>query len=174
MKQFLRKPENLLFFFDEGRFGLQSTLTRIWAEKGKPLEVKVKQGYKNFYSFSAVSPNSGEAFSLFLPEVNTEMMSLYLKELSKEHPDNEILIIMDQAGWHKSGKLKVPDNIKLKFLPPYSPDLNPVEKLWEWLRKEATHNNVFKALEQLMDRLSTEYRKLTTTDFSRLCHCDYL
>lgn len=174
VKRFLKKPKSKVFFFDEGRFGLQATMTRVWAEKGKPLEVKVKQGYESFYSYSAVSPNSGEPFSLFLPEVNTEMMNLYLEELSKEYFDNNLLLIMDRAGWHRSNSLIIPKNIKLTFLSPYSPELNPVEKLWQWLRKEIIHNNLFNTVEKLMDDLSTEYRRLTNADFLRLCNCNYL
>ena len=68
----------LIFFFDEGRFGLQSTVTRIWAKRGEPLHVKVQQGYKSFYVYSCVSPHSGESFSLFLPEVHTEMIEYFL------------------------------------------------------------------------------------------------
>lgn len=166
--------ENKAFFFDEGHFGLHSTAMKIWAEKGKPLEVRVKQGYENFYSYSAVSPNSGEPFSLFLPEVNTDMMNLYLEELSKEYSDYKLLLIMDRAGWHRSKSLKIPQNIKITFLPSYSPELNPVEKLWQWLRKEVTHNNLFETLGKLMDDLTMAYRKLTDADFLRLCHCNYL
>lgn len=163
-----------MFFFDEGRFGLQSTVTRVWAKRGVPLYVKVKQGYKNFYSYSCVSPHSGESFSLFLPEVNTEMMNIFFREFSKNYSDKNILIIMDQAGWHKSKNLNIPENVFLKFLPPYSPELNPVEKLWQWLRKEAIHNNLFKTLEELMDVLAKELNKLASLDFKRLCNCSYL
>ncbi len=132
----------MVFFFDEGRFGLQSTLMRIWAKRGEPLSIRVKQGYKSFYIYSSVSPQTGDDFSLFLPEVNTEMMNIYLDNLSKEYGDKEILVIMDQAGWHKSNDLNIPKNIQIKFLPSYSPELNPVEKLWQWLKKEALHNNL--------------------------------
>jgi transposase len=164
----------LIFFFDEGRFGLQSTVTRIWAKRGEPVHVKVQQGYKNFYSYSAVSPHCGESFSLFLPEINTEMMNIFLDEFLKEYSDKDILFVLDQAGWHKAKDLKVPPNTTLMFLPPYSPELNPVEKLWQWLRKEATHNILFKTLEELMDALENELRKLTPEKFVQLCHCSYL
>ena len=105
----------------------------MWAKKGEPLRVKVKQGFKNFYGYTSVSPINGESFSLLLPGVNSELMSLYLKELSKTYKDQEILLIMDQAGWHKSKELQIDARIKILFLPPYSPELNPVEKLWEWI-----------------------------------------
>jgi transposase len=164
----------LIFFFDEGRFGLQSTITRVWAKRGEPVNVKVQQGYESFYSYSCVSPHSGESFSLLLPEVNTDMMNIYLDEFSKEYSNKDILIILDQAGWHKAKDLKVPENTALMFLPPYSPELNPVEKLWHWLRKEVTHNSLFKTLEELMDGLEKEFRKLTPQKFAQLCHCSYL
>jgi len=164
----------LIFFFDEGRFGLQSSISRIWAKRGEPVQVKVRQGYKGFYIYSCVSPHCGESFSLFLPEVNTDMMNIYLEELLEEYPDKDIIIILDQAGWHKAKDLKVPQNITLMFLLPYSPELNPVEKLWQWLRKEVTHNNLFKTLEALMDALEKEFREMIPQKFVQLCHCSYL
>jgi len=170
----LDNPDSLFFFFDEGRFGLQSTITRVWAKKGNPVYSKVKQGYKNFYCYSSVSPLSGESFTLFLPEVNTDMMNIYLEEFLKQYSGKDIIIVLDQAGWHKAKDLKLPNNIKLKFLPPYSPELNPVERLWKWLRKEATHNQLFNTLEKLMDALEDEFCKLTSEKFMKLCHCSYL
>jgi transposase len=170
----LADPISLIFFFDEGRFGLQSTITRIWAKKGSYVQAKVKQGYKSFYCYSCVSPLSGESFSLFLPEVNTEMMNIYIKEISRQYAGKNIFIILDQAGWHKAKDLRLPKNIKLRFLPPYSPELNPIEKLWKWLRKEVTHNQLFETLEELMDALENEFRKLKLDKYKKLCHCSYL
>lgn len=167
-------PDRLVLFFDEGRFGLQSTVTRVWAKRGEPLQMKVQQGYKSFYIYSCVSPHSGVSFSLFLPEVNTEMMNLFIEELAKAYPERDLLIILDQAGWHKAKDLTVPENISFVFLPPYSPELNPVEKLWQWLRKEVTHNVVFPTITALMDALVKEFRTLTPQNLKQLCHCSYL
>ena len=102
------------------------------------------------------------------------MMNIFLDEFLKQYSDKDILLVLDQAGWHKAKDLKVPPNTTLMFLPPYSPELNPVEKLWQWLRKEATHNNLFKTLEEMMDALESEFRKLTPETFVQLCHCSYL
>ena len=170
----MNNPNRRAFFFDEGRFGLQSTVMRLWAEKGKPLDIKVKQGYKNFYIYSAVCPLTGDCFSLFMPEVNTEMMHIYLTELNKAFPDKEIILIMDHASWHKSDTLLKFDKLIIKFLPPYSPELNPVEKLWWWLRKERIHNRVFKTIDDMMDTLEIEFRNLTSDTLSSLCRCSYL
>ena len=106
---------------DEGRFGLKSTYTRTWTRRGVTPVVRVLQGYKNFYAYSCVSPATGDHFTLFLPEVNTEMMSLFLEEFSQEHQGERILMVLDQAGWHASQGLAVPANIELLYLPPRSP-----------------------------------------------------
>ena len=102
------------------------------------------------------------------------MMNLYLDDLVKEYPGKKLLLFMDQAAWHKSRYLKKPDNVKIKFLPPYSPELNPVEKLWWWLRKETTHNMIFETIDHLMDALENKYRELTPEKLKTLCNCGYL
>jgi transposase len=147
---------------------------RIWAQRGTPLAQKVHQGYKNFYCYSCVAPRSGASFTLFLPEVNTDMMNIFLDELSREYPNKNIVVALDQAGWHKAKALQQPDGITLMYLPSYSPELNPVEKLWQWLRKEVTHNALFRTLEEMMDALERELRRLTAERLAQLCHCSYL
>lgn len=81
---------------------------------------------------------------------------------------------MDQAGWHKSHDLVLPDNMAIEFLPPYSPELNPVERLWWWLRKEVTHNQIFETLEAMMNALEKEFKAITNNLLASLCHCSYL
>lgn len=152
-------------------------MTRIWAEKGTALRVRVKQGYQNCYMYAAVSPFSGANFSLIMPGVNTEIMNVYLHELAQQYSTRPILLIMDRAGWHRSKDLHIPPNITIKYLPPYSPELNPIEKLWEWFRKEVTHNRIFTTLTEIIAELSAEYRRITAEDNAKirqLCHCNYL
>ena len=167
------KPDNV-YFMDEGRFGLKSTYSRTWTRKGVTPTVRVLQGYKNFYAYSCVSPQSGDHFTLFLPETNSEMMSLFLEEFSKEHPGEQLLVILDQAGWHSSKELKIPENIELTYLPPYSPELNPVERLWRHLKAAATHNILHATLDELMDSLQEAIQALTEEKVKSLCHCDYM
>jgi transposase len=102
------------------------------------------------------------------------MMNLYLAALAAAFPDQEIRLIWDQASWHKSKSLKVPDNIALKSLPPYSPELNPVEKLWQWLKKHLCRNRLFAYLDDLMDTLAEMLINLTPTRFRELCQCSDL
>ena len=87
----------------------------------------MKLGYKNFYLYSGVDTKDGSSFSLIMPSVNTETMNVFLAELSQEYSSDKLALIMDGAGWHKSSDLKVPENIKIFFLPPYSPE-EAVEK----------------------------------------------
>ncbi len=171
----LQEKENYkIMFFDEGRFGLRSTVMRVWAEKGKRLSVMVQQGFKNFYGFSSVCPFDGTNYSLLLPGVNTELMQYYIDNLSKEFSDKKIILFMDQAGWHKSRNLQIPENIRFEFLPAYSPELNPVEKLWQWIKKECLHNFIYNSLKELEDAVIVEFQKLTLSKYKKLCNCNYM
>lgn len=118
-----------MFFFDESRFGTHSKASHGWFEKGKRTSIKVKLGFQNFYVYSAVNPISGESFTLKLPNVDTTCMNVFLEEMSKEIGENEAVIIMGGASWHKSKDLVIPKNIVIKIVPPYCPELNPVERL---------------------------------------------
>lgn len=141
---------------------------------GKPLQIKVKQAYQNFYIYGAIEPKTGENFSLFLPWVNTEMMNLYLEQMSLAYESDEIVIIMDQAGWHKSKELAVPSNIEIIYLPPYSPELNPIERLWKYLKVNFIHNRVFDSLKQMMERMVCVFEELNDGTVASLCQCSYL
>jgi len=99
------------------------------------------------YAYAAVSPADGILDSLVLPVVNAHAMSLFLSEVSQRHPDDFILMVMDKAGWHRAKDLKIPTNMRIIFLPPYSPELNPVEHLWEEIREKWFPNKVFKSLD---------------------------
>ena len=80
-------------------------------------------------------------------------MNIFLEELSKQYPDDMILLCCDGAAWHKAGSLIIPDNIELFFLPPYTPEMNPIEQIWKELRKMGFRNEVFTTLEKVVDRL---------------------
>lgn len=174
MNGFVKDALKGVYFFDEGRFGLQSSLCRVWAKKGSAYSVKVKQGYKNFYIYSSVEPKTGDLFSLFLPFVNTEMMQIYLDEFSKTIGSNKILLIMDQAGWHKSKALIVPDNIIIWYLPPYSPELNPIERLWKQIKQNTLYNRLYTSLNQLENAVQKYFDTFTNEMLAQLCACSYI
>ena len=89
-------------------------------------------------------------------------MNLFLNQLSKQYPDDMILLCCDGAAWHKSGSLCVPENIHLFFIPPYTPEMNPIEQIWKELRKRGFRNEVFASLEKVVDRLCDTICALTT------------
>ena len=91
--------------------------------------------------------------SLILPEVNTQVMSIFIAEVSLRHLNDFIIIFMDMAGWHRSYNLKVPENIVLQWLPPYSPECNPVEHIWDDIRENWFSNAVFNSLDAVEDTL---------------------
>jgi transposase len=102
------------------------------------------------------------------------MMSLYLQELGKTCPDDSIWLILDGAGWHRSASLKTPSNIKLILLPPYSPELNPVERLWRWLRMNVCRNRHFKRIEEVEEALLLAIKELSADFLKSPCGCGYL
>lgn len=141
-------------FQDEGRFGLLGRPRRCWVPaKIRPI-VAARLQRKYLYAFSAVSPHDGVLESLVLPWVNAEMMSMFLHEVAQRHSDEFILMVMDQAGWHISAQLSVPKNMRLIFLPPYSPELNPAEHLWKAIRQDFFGNQVFADLDAVEMALS--------------------
>jgi hypothetical protein len=143
-----------LMFQDEGRFGLPGTPRRCWTPRGsRPIVGARLQRQYLLYAFAAVSPHDGVMDSLVLPWVNAQTMSMFLAEVAQRHADEFILMVMDQAGWHIAGDLQVPANMRLVFLPPYSPELNPTEHLWKALRQNCFANTVFKDLQAVQDAL---------------------
>ena len=144
-----------LMFQDEGRFGLLGTPRRCWAPHHMRPVVGARLERKYIYAFSAVSPHDGVMDSLVLPWVNAETMSLFLGEVAQRHAEEFIVMVMDQAGWHLAGQLTVPDNMRLIYLPAYSPELNPAEHLWEAIREDCFANHVFADLDAVERALTT-------------------
>lgn len=147
-------------FQDESRFGRISDPRRCWAPKGIRPESPAQLVREYMYAYAAVSPHDGVLDSLVLPEVNTEAMSIFLKEVSDRHPEELILMLLDGAGWHIAKALKVPENMKLISLPPYSPQINPIENIWEEIREKWFPNKLFSSLDAVIDTLVEALRTL--------------
>lgn len=143
-----------LMFQDEGRFGLLGTPRRCWAPHPVRPVVGARLQRQYLYAFSAVSPHDGVLDSLVLPWVNAQTMSLFLAEVAQRHAQEFIVMVMDQAGWHVAGDLVVPANMRLIYLPPYSPELNPAEHLWEAVREQCFANHVFADLDAVEGALT--------------------
>lgn len=147
-------------FQDEARFGCISDPRRCWAPSGVRPVVGAQVVRQYTYAYVAVSPHDGVMDSLILPHVNAGMMSLFLAEVARRHPDVFIVMILDGAGWHRASDLVVPENMRLVFLPPYSPELNPSEHVWEEIREKGFPNLIFRDLDGVEDVLEDNLRTL--------------
>lgn len=111
-------------------------------------------------AYGTVSPQDGCFDSLVLPQVNSECMQLFIDEVASRHPNDNIVMALDGAGWHKCKDFHLPDHLRLLFLPPYSPELNPQEHLWDELREKHFHNRVFDRIDALEDHLVAARREM--------------
>lgn len=130
---------------DESRLGLKPTSRRMWALKGQRPKCNGQTRYDWFYVYGFAQPRTGRLFRVFLPRVNTEMMSRALAEFAEAidpHRKKLLVVIVDNAGWHVAKKLAIPKNVILHRLPPCTPELQPIETLWPLLR-ESSANRIF-------------------------------
>lgn len=159
---------------DEARFGQQGTTTKVWARTcSRPTTVRQTR-YDWCYLYAAVEPASGASAALIAPNADTGTMNQFLKILDIERkPDEHIVLIMDGAGWHKSKALQLPEGITALLLPPYSPELNPTENLWHYLRSHYLSNREYQNYDQLLDAGTDAYRRLTPEIIKSVCACPY-
>ena len=137
-------------FEDEARFGTQGTITRVWAPKGSRPRAVRQNGREWLYVLMAVCVSTGAASALIMPELNTGVVNLFLEQFSRELPAGvHAVLLWDGAGYHTGGDLVVPSNVSLIQLPPYSPELNPVENLWHYLRSHHWSNREYEGYEGL-------------------------
>ena len=119
------------------------------------------QRYHSAYLFGAICPARGTGAALALPLANTEAMQLHLDEISTQVARGaHAVLLLDRAGWHTTGKLNVPRNISLIFLPSRSPELNPVENIWQYMRQNWLSNRVFETYDDIIDIACEAWRKL--------------
>lgn len=164
-----------VWFMDEARFGQQGTITDVWARTGSRPRAVRQTRYEWCYLYAAVEPATGESAALVAPYVNTVTMNAFLAILDRERkPDEHFVLIMDQAGWHKSRGLRLPEGITVLLLPPYSPELNPVENLWHYIRSHYLSNRSYEDYDALLAAGTDAYRELTPELISSVCRCAYL
>jgi hypothetical protein len=132
---------------DESRIGQKGSRTRTWGQKGIRLRSPVDTKYT--------------AVGLILPQVNTEAMQLHLDEVSSQLPEDvHAAMLADGAGWHTAAKLTIPQNITIIKIPPYSPELNPAEKPWQYVKDNSLSNRLFKSYEDILDACQTAWNNL--------------
>lgn len=161
-------------FQDEAGFGRINKPKACWCAKGIRPSVPCHHIREYRYAYGAVEPVTGESFFLVMPYCNTECMNVFLRELSSHFPEDIILLCCDGAAWHKSKALKLPENIVLFHIPPYTPEMNPIEQIWKELRKRGFRNEIFSTLEKVVDRLCDAIRTLSNQVISNITGRDWI
>lgn len=140
-------------FQDEAGFGRINKPKYCWCYPGLRPTVPCHHIREYRYAYGAVEPKTGEGFFLVLPYCNTVCMNVFLRELSAAYPNDYILMVADGASWHRSKGLEIPPNIEIFPLPPYTPEMNPIEQIWKEIRKCGFKNEIFETLDKVVDRL---------------------
>jgi transposase len=151
-----------LWFQDEMRIGQKNGLVYQWAKKGTRPRQPKDQRYENAYLFGAFCASRDTGVALIMPHADTAAMQLHINEISRAvTPGAHALVLLDQAGWHMTGKLKLPSNLSLLPLPAACPELNPAENVWQFLRNNYLSATVFKTYTDILDAIENAWRKLT-------------
>jgi transposase len=147
----------------------------VWAEKGSRPEAIKQTEYDWAYLYAAVNPLTGASSAMLAPTVNTAYMNEHLKFISRQvAPGSHAILVLDQAGWHVAKALAVPENITLLHLPPYSPKLNPVERVWAFLRSHYLSNRVFKSYEELFEVAKAAWNSLDEARLKSICRTAWI
>ncbi len=146
---------------DEARIGQKNGLVRQWARRGSRPRQPADQRYESAYLFGAICPARGTGAALAMPYADSEAMQLHLVEVSSRvRRGAHAVLLLDRAGWHTTGRLVVPKNITLVFLPSRAPELNPVENIWQYLRQNWLSNRVFETYEAIIEAACDAWRSL--------------
>jgi transposase len=166
-----------VYFQDESRFGQQGTTTSVWAQQGsRPTAVRQTE-YEYLWVLGAVCPETGHAEGLLSPQLNTKIVNEFLAQFAQTIPaDEHAVMLWDGAGFHASKQLRVPDNVTVVTLPAYSPELNPIENLWHYLKSHYWSNRAYADYDALEEAAVVAWRKaaLDADLMKTVCAAPYL
>ena len=148
-------------FEDEAGFGRINKPKYCWCNNNIRPSVACHHIREYRYAFGSVEPVTGESFFLVLPNCNTENMNVFLKEVSEYFCNDILILVCDGAVWHKSKRLNIPENIIITHIPPYTPEMNPIEQIWKQIRQMGFGNIIFKTLNAVVDKLCDTINLLT-------------
>lgn len=163
-----------VWFEDEARVGQKGRVCHRWWPTGQRPPGICDRRYDWAYLFAAVRPATGDDFALVLPEVSTEAMQTFLDGFAAHlAPDVHAVLVLDQAGWHGATALRVPETISLVPLPPYSPELNPVERIWLYLRERFLSLRIFPDYNAIVEACCQAWNSLVAEDDRIASLCNY-
>jgi len=150
-----------LYFQDESRFGLKTDIGRCLTSKGiKPI-ASYQHKFANTYLYGTYSPINGDSFVWEVEGVSNAIFEKYLKDFSKHKREEFKIVLIDNAGFHATKNIKIPENIFLLRIPPYSPELNPCEQIWQYIKRKYK-NKLFKTMKDLKEWLYKTVRNMDT------------
>lgn len=153
-----------IWFQDEHRIGQQGSLTRIWARKGTRPRIPRQQQFISAYIFGAVCPEKDKGAAVIMPHANTASMQAHIDEINQQvEKGKHAVIILDKAGWHTSKNLRIPKNISLLPLPPYSPELNPQEQVGRQMKHNDLANRNFSNYNDIVEACCQAWMKIVNT-----------
>ena len=161
-----------VFSQDESRFGLLPVQRRIITLRGTKPILHVQHEFENYYLYGAVEPLTGEHFFLELPILDTECFQIFIDEFSRAYEDSFNILILDRGSFHKAKSLKFPSNVAFILLPPYSPELSPIERIWESIKDEIA-NELYPDIDSLKDRVASIICDYSDSKFSSLTSYSY-
>lgn len=157
-----REDDVQLWFQDEARVGQKGCNAHVWYEKGVRPTARADKRFKSAYLYGAVRPGTDDAFALVLPRADTAMMQIFLDAFAASLPARvHAVLVLDKAGWHVTGRLAIPANVSLVNLPAYSPELNPVERVWLYLKERFLSHRVFTDTTAIVDACAKAWNDLT-------------
>lgn len=153
-----------IWFQDEARVGQKGTLTHIWARRGTRPRAVCDTRYEWAYLFGAVCPARAVGAALVMPHANTDALNAHLQEIARHGaPGAHALLVLDGAGWHTSHALEIPDNLTFLVLPPYAPELNPVENIWQYLRQNQLAIRLYESYEAIVEACCKAWNDFVAT-----------
>lgn len=155
MEERARGGEFSILFQDEGRFGRISYLRSCWAPGSVRPKVHRQVVRESTYAYAAVAPLEAHMVAMIARKCNTENFDQFIRKVAENYAGRRVVMFLDGAGWHKAKRLNIPENMRLEFLPPYTPECNPVEHVWDEVREKNFANRLFHALEDVEVCLET-------------------
>jgi transposase len=162
-----------VFAQDESRIGLLPIVRHRITARGVQPTISSAYRFESFYLYGAVEPATGESFFLELPHLNTDTFQIFVNELAKAFTASCNILLLDHGAFHKAKALALADNLITLFLPPYSPELNPIERLWRDL-KDQLAGNLPHTLDELFEQVAQIITRYSTNDLRSLTAFSYL